>query len=155
MSLPLPSLNLDLKSVDTTPPRIEDGTKAILEIAKAECLGNKAGDGYNLLVEFKTTDELPNNKGTSMQPGYTLSKYYPLQQAEQKPGKGAPPDFKIDLTKLVLAAYDVAQSEAPEFNDETVSGLVGKRVSATIKLKDDPQYGPSNEVANIKAVPST
>lgn len=146
--LPLPNLNLDLKNTDISSPRLAAG-KYDLEISSVDCQPSKRDESnYNLLVEFKTTDEAPDNKGGTLQPGYTLRRYFPLQQS---PNPKAP-DFKVDITKLLMAAYNVEQSECPDFNDETVSGLVGRRLTASVKLKDDEQYGPSNEVGGFKAI---
>lgn len=148
MSLPLPDLNLDLKNTDISMPRLAAG-KYDLEISKVDCEPSKKdANNYNLIVEFKTLDEQPDNKGGTLQPGYILRRYFPLQQS---PNPKAP-DFKRDLTLLTMAAYNVPQSECPEFNDETVQGLVGRRLNANVKLKDDEEYGPSNEVGGFKAI---
>jgi len=142
------NLNVQLADVDTSMPRLASGDQAI-RIDSLEVVESKKTPGnFNLMTIFSTTEPAASTRGDVINPGYKLRRYYPLQQSETE---GAP-DFKRDLAVLIDAAMGTNQSDRPELNDETARLLIGRVVSARIKVSEDEVYGESNDIGMLKYI---
>ena len=139
-------VNLDLAGVDTSMPRLEPGTYA-MSIASVSIKPNKAGTGRNMQVEFATTSQANSTKGDTIHEGYKISKYYPLQQAENANA----PNFKRDICILIDAVFGTTQETRPALNSETINSMKGKIVDVIVGVSTSDQYGESNEVKRIKS----
>jgi len=141
-------LNIELKDVDTSMPRLESNTY-LLGIKEVKIEPSKQGEGKrNLLVVFATKEEANSTAGGTISPGFQLRKYYPLQQS---PKENAP-DFRRDISILIDAAFAVTAESRPDLTSDTLSGLVGREVVASVKVKQDDTYGEVNEIGMLKAV---
>ncbi len=142
-------LDIPTQEVDTAMPRLIDGDYPC-RVDKQEIVPSKQGEGkHNLLVIFKTTVPAESQKGDSVNAGYPVRKYYPLQQSENPDA----PDFRRDLCLLLDAAYNVEDpANRPNITNDTLAGLMGKEVLVKVKLVDDEEYGWSNEVRGVNAI---
>lgn len=141
------NLNIDLKDTDTSMPVLAAGNY-LCSIKEASPVPNKAETGHNLLVIFSTQEENETNTGGVANAGYQFRKYYPLQ-ASENPSY----DFKRDLAKLYDAAFNPeSDADRPEITLETIASLVECDVIVGVKITDNEQYGPQNEVRSVKAV---
>jgi hypothetical protein len=136
-------LGLDLGNVDTSRPVLPEQLH-VLEIGSVEVKPNKAENGRNLVVVFKTVNESPDASGQQMiQPGYQITKYYPLQQSANEKA----PDYKRDLAKLQDAVEGTTMGSRPLFQP---FNYVGKLVIAKLKIRKDEEYGDSNEISKLE-----
>lgn len=141
-------LNIDIKNVDTSMPRLLAG-QYLCKITEASVAANKAGTGHNLMVIFSTLEEGESNQGKVLAPGQQFRKYYPLQQSENENA----PDFRRDLTTLFDAAFKVSDpADRPAITVDNIAALNGEEVVVSVNLKEDPEYGLQNEVRGVKAV---
>ena len=141
-------LNIALDDVDTSMPRLESGSYH-LGIKDAKIETSKQGQGKrNLHVTFVTKQEANSTAGDALKPGFQVHRYYPLQQSDKENA----PDFRRDISILIDAAYKTEASTRPALNRETIAGMVGRDLVASIKVKDDEQYGQVNEVGMLKAI---
>lgn len=136
------NFDVDLKKVDTTPPRLPAGLIPV-QVSKSEIKQNKREDGYNWVVTFSTTEPLQDSKGErTINPGYPLTAYLPLQPSDNPKA----PDFREGLAKLIDAAFGTSMEDRPTFNEELVGAIVGQELKLRISLEDDPTYGLSNNI---------
>lgn len=140
----LDNLNIDTESVDTSRPYLPPGTypfniKDISVVPSKNAPGNK-----NLKVDFVLADAVEAANGVPVNPGFPLSKYYPLQQSP----KANAPKFEVDIAVLIESALGV---KAP-LSSEVARELIGKTVGLTLKVTQSEQYGTGNEIARVKAL---
>lgn len=136
-------LGLDLSTVDTSRPVLPEGMYALV-VDKVEVAPNKAGNGNNLLMVWKTLEDSPDSTGDKViNAGFPLRKYYPLQQSENEKA----PDFKQDLARLQDAMEGTTQGNRPAFNPYNYQG---RRVIAKLKIKVDDVYGAQNEIVKLE-----
>jgi len=138
-------LGLDLSGVDTSRPALPEGMY-ILEVGEVKREENKKKDGFNLLVLFKTTSESPDVTGEkTIAAGFTVRKYYPLQQSANEKA----PDFKADLARLQDAIEGTEQGNRPPFNP---FNYTGKLVMAKLKVETTDEFGTQNNIAKLEPV---
>lgn len=141
-------LNIELKGIDTSMPRLEAG-EYLCSIKEVKMEENKAKTGHNMVVQFATMEDAQSTTGDTLAPGWTLSKYYPLQQSENEKA----PDFRRDICRLVDAAFKIEDdSDRPDLNEETLLQLVGQEVVVKVALRESDEYGIQNEIKSIRAV---
>jgi len=146
MSDPL-DLDIDLNDVPTTMPRLATGDYHC-KIKEAAPKPNSKGTGHNLEVTFATQDEGTSTDGDTIRAGYEIRKWYPLQQSDNPDA----PSFKRDLRVLCNAAFGADDGEELPPLREILPRLLGADVVARVKFKEDPQYGPSNEIGFLRAL---
>jgi hypothetical protein len=149
------NIKIDLSGVSTKSKHINVGDY-LATIDKLEVMPNKAQTGSNLLVMFKVVgpttslDAAANGETNDMPNGAVLRKYYPLQQSENAKA----PDFRVDLCRLIDAAYSTNDDTRPDLSDETLNGLLGRSVMLTTRLaRPTPDYpDASTEIGKISVV---
>lgn len=142
------SFEIEMNEVSTDMPRFKKG-EYLFGIKEGSVIPNKEQTGHNLLVIFESRNPEVSHTGDTINPGYTVRKYYPLQQS---PKEGAP-DYRRDIAILLDAAFNVkTPAERPKLNTETIAGLAQRNVVLSLSLKDDDQYGLQNEIRSIKSV---
>lgn len=143
-------LNVDMSDVSTAMPLIPNGTVALLGIKSFEVSPNKAGTGKNLMVQFFLEEPTTSTMGDTINRGFPLRKYYPLQQSDKE---GAP-DFRRDVKLLLMAVFNTDEDNCPNLTSETLSQLPGQQVVGTIKIdKGTPEYpNDSNSISKLVAV---
>jgi hypothetical protein len=145
-------LNLDLNNVDTSSPVLE-ANSYIAEIAEVKVVENKAKTGNNLVITFKTCSSATSVSGRAegkqddVKPGWTLRQFMPLQQSENPDA----PDFRKQLATLQDAVEGTSKESRTPFNPYS---YIGKQVMLRVTVKDDEQYGLTNEIRKISAVPA-
>ena len=146
------NLNLNLKEVDTSIPVLAEGEYNMI-ISEVECKPSKTDETKrNLVVTFRTIQENPGHKPeTVCGPHYPVRKYYPLQQSENP----AAPDFRRDLALLFDAAFQITDpDDRPKIESEGQFEVVKqKEVRVRVSVRDDADYGISNEVKKVLPVP--
>jgi len=135
-------LDIDLTQVDTDYPSASIGDHH-MRITRVEQVAWKSDSSKSsLAVQFTNVEPVLSTKGREMAPGFLVSTWrLALQQADNERA----PDFKIDLAKLVEAAY----GEKVRLNQENLDGLVGKEVLVTFKAAKDTAYGDT-EIKGVK-----
>lgn len=141
-------LGMDLSGVDTNRPVLPEASY-ILEVKDVKVEQNKKQTGRNLVVEFMTTSDCTDATGARViGAGYTILKYYPLQQSDNPKA----PDFQADLARL-QDAVEGPESRAGGAKFQPFN-YVGAKVMAKLKIRNDEQYGPSNEIGRLDFVPA-
>lgn len=136
-------LGLDLAGVDTSRPTLPENLY-VLNISNVEVKENKQQTGQNLVVTFETTSETMDSRGQQLlQPGYKITKYYPLQQSD----KPTAPDYRADLARLQDAVEGTTKDNRPPFNPFQ---YVGMSVVAKVKIRKDDEYGEQNEISKLE-----
>ena len=140
-------LGLDLSGVDTSRPLLPEALY-ILAIDKVELKENKRQDGKNLVVTFKTTSDAMDVTGARpISAGFTITKYYPMQQSTNEKA----PDYRVDLAKLQDGVEGTKQGERPPFNP---FNYTGRLVMVKLRVrKSDDEFGDQNEIGKIEPVP--
>lgn len=135
-------LDIDLTQVDTEYPSAAIGDHH-MRITKVEQVPWKSDTSKSsLAVQFTNAEPVISTKGRELAPGALVSTWrLALQQHDSERA----PDFKIDLAKLVEAAY----GEKVRLNNDNLLGLVGKEVLVTFKAAKDTQYGDT-EIKGVK-----
>ena len=160
------ALNIDVNEVETGRPTIADNTEATLECVAAEVAENKARNGFNLVLTWKTVEELPNSKGdgTMVPAGFTLKRWLALQpsdkvlaKVEELKAEGKTSEankslnrFKEDIASTLDAMFNTNKGSRPNLSQDVIAQMPSKTVRAVIKLRDDDQFGPSNELGYYK-----
>lgn len=150
MELPL-DLDLDLNSVDTSRQiPIQGDYRA--RVVSADIKPNKAGTGRNLAVQFELTQNATSVQAAQqgaegdINPGYKVTRYYPLQQSENPKA----PRFEADLARLQDACLGTSLGNRPRFNP---TQFVGREVIVTLRPDmDNAEFGPSCEVRGVRAI---
>ena len=139
------NLNIDLSNVDTTMPVLSSGLYN-LTIKNFEVAENKKKTGQNLVATFATTTQetsvqaMEKGEMGDLKPGFTIRKWYPLQQSDNPDA----PDFTRDLAILQEAALGVKKNL--DLNE-----LLDKLVAAKVKVSDSEEYGLGNDIGRISA----
>jgi hypothetical protein len=142
------SFEIDMTETSTDMPRFPKG-EYLFAIKEAKIEPNKAQTGHNLLVIFASREATKSHTGDPISPGYTVRKYYPLQQSDNENA----PDFKRDIAILLDAAFGVKNpADRPKLNTETISALVQRPVVLALSLKDSDDFGLQNEIRSVKPV---
>ena len=145
-------LNINLDAVDTSRPVLASGTWP-MGVKSIEIQENKAKNGRNLVVTFALANTATSVKAAEdgrsgdLNPGYTLTKYYPLQQSEHPKA----PDFRVDIARLIDAAFGTSQGSRPTLN-EALDQIQGKVVAVRTKVRTSEEYGDQAEIAGIASV---
>lgn len=138
----LDNLDIDVANVDTSRPCLPKGLYPF-EIKDVQILPSKAKPGNrNLRVDFSLSDPAEALSGVMINPGYVVSKYYPLQQSDNPKA----PDFKVDIAKLLEAAL----GEKQPLSAQAARELIGRKVILSLKVTNSEEYGASNEVSAVK-----
>lgn len=140
-------LNVNLSEVKTGRPVLPKAQYRMI-ISETEIAENSKGTGYNLRVQFATVNPETDEEGTLINPGFPVFRYYPLQQSDNPKA----PDFRVDIKRLLNAAFGCDDDSCPEFNEATVADLKGQEVLVSLKVRDDEEYGRSNDVSRVEAV---
>lgn len=141
-------LNIELAGIDTSMPRLKPGNY-LASIKEVKIEQNKAGTGQNMLVVFSTMEEAPSLTDDIIPAGWTLSKYYPLQQSENEKA----PDFRRDICRLIDAAFNITDdSERPALTGQTLAQLVGQEVALKVRTRESEEYGIQNEISGVTAI---
>jgi hypothetical protein len=142
------NLNIDLAGVQTAMPVLPAGKHPFV-VDNAEVKpGKEDPTKRNLVVTFALAAVVSLADGTNINPGYKLTKFYPLQQSDNPKA----PDFKRDIAVLFDAVYDTDESTRPPLTGETVMGMFGKPVLVNVTVEQDPTYGTQNRVGRISKV---
>lgn len=136
--------NIDLNDVDTSRPVLIDG-KYPCTIKEVSVKPNKAQTGHNLVVIFSLLEAGDSTAGTTIGAGYQLRRYMPLQQSENPDA----PDFKVDIARLLDAAFQTTQEDRPPLSDETIAALHGREVLVSVKVTESEEYGTGNDVRGV------
>jgi hypothetical protein len=141
-------LNLDLSGVDTTPDRLNNKAKVIVQITEAAIEESKKTPGnHNLKVVFATVNDEASQRGGTLKAGYQLRTYMPLQQSQNPDA----PDFKVGLARLLDAVFNTPEAR-PNLNGETLLAMKDRLVQVTVKLEESEDFGLSNSVSRIDPV---
>lgn len=148
-------LSLNLNQVDTSMPQPLDG-KYVATIESIKQEENKAKTGWNLIVEVKLNDDVPNNKGGNIKAGYKIRRYLPL------PIEGTAYDgehkemFLQSLALFQLAVLGLKNTETnvanlPPFDDAFVAESCGKCVVVKLGMSkekegQESEFGPRSEI---------
>lgn len=148
---PLSSFVMDLAGTDTSRPCIPNGDY-VLQYVDFEIKPAKDGQGDNLFLSFQTTGpitSLPNSVGETQQikPGYKLRECCLLWQ---HPNMEEP--WRVKLGRVANALLNCDDASRPAQVDW--AALRGKTLQATIKVKDDPEYGLRPEIKKYSPAPS-
>jgi hypothetical protein len=147
MSIDPLNLNINTNEVSTSFPVLPAGSY-VFEVKQASAEAAKQPGNYNLVVGFALAQEAVLADGNTVNPGFPLTRWYPLQQSENPK---APP-FMRDICVLLDAAFGTTQDNRPPLNNETLAALTGRQVRASIIVKNDPTYGMTNEIGRLSAV---
>lgn len=141
------NLNIDIKDTDTSFPVLKAGMHEMI-IKETNIAPNKAGNGNNLLVVFATTEESESLSGDTLKPGFTVRKYYPLQDSEKDNSM-----WKRNLATLIDAALKIKNpSDRPLITEEVIASLRGESVKVTTKIEHSAEYGPQANVSSVNAL---
>lgn len=153
-------LSLKLNDVDTSFPRLTGGDY-VMNISEASIVdGKEVPSNQNLKLVFETTSVAQDHKGSDIDPGFKITRYYPIPNEGREADKNDM--FMKGLTLLALAVCgykDTPENKAalPDFDEEFISNMVGKQVLAKVKdskPKEGDEYGPKSEVASVRCIPA-
>jgi len=87
-----------------------------------------------LVVNCVTAESLPDINGTSINPGFPVTRRFSLSPSEKSPDW----DWRKPIVQLVAAAYGIRKdSDLPsQIEDSVLFGMVGKNVSFSIKNRE-------------------
>lgn len=137
----------DLNEVDTSMPTLVEGLYELV-VDKVEPKPNKAGDGRNLVVTFKTTAPATSvqaqEKGEEddIKAGFPITCWWPLQQSDNPDA----PDFKERHAQFQDAVLGTEKGNRPPYNP---FAYVGARIIARLKVTKDDEYGLGNDVRRM------
>jgi len=143
-------LGISLREVDTSRPVLKDGKyrftiKEVSRVPSAKTPGN-----FNLLAIISLAQQGETPDGLTIQPGFQLRRYMPLQQS---PTDGAP-DFKVDITRFICASFGldpVADKERIPERCPSFDNFIGREIMATVKVTDD-DTGKQNDIRGFSKV---
>jgi hypothetical protein len=138
-------LDFDLTQTSTEMPRLVAGDY-LCKVKSAEIEENSRKDGHNLKVTFSTLEEGESTEGDAINPGFPLTKWFPLQQSSNDK---APP-FERDLAILTDAVFKIEDPEdRPPFTNDLIDKMHGEEVVIRAKLRNSEDFGLQNDVARI------
>lgn len=143
------NLNVELAGVDTARPLIPDNSQVPMLVKEVAVDDNKARTGKNLIVTFATAAPCVSTKNKQINPGFVLTKYYPLQPSQKQIDSGMGDRPFIDLSMLVDALFGTDESNRPNLTGEVVSQMTGKQALVVIRIRDSEDYGEQNEIARV------
>lgn len=132
------SLDVDLSAVETQKPTLPKGLYNAT-IMSAGVAPNKEGTGRNLIVKFGTDHPYISTTGKQVNPGFTLTRWFHLQNKE---GAQDPEQWKQGITELWEAATG---SKDGKFDS---TQLIGAKVILNVAVEDN-QGQPSNKVQRV------
>lgn len=144
--------SIDTEDVSTKMPLLPK-SEYLLSVKEAQAVQGKdfnpAEPKYNLMVIFTLAEPATSTTGDTVNPGYQLRRYYPLQQS---PKEGAP-DFRRDIVALIDAAFKIKEpSDRPKITPDTFHRMIGQQVIGVVKITESEQYGEQNELSSVKAL---
>jgi hypothetical protein len=150
-------LSLSLNDVDTSMPLLSEG-KHMLTIAEASIAEAKNSPGcLNLKVVYTTTQPATDNKGKPLNPGYKITRFYPVPSELRDPEKNDM--FRKALCLLQLAICGLpntedGKSQLPVFDETFIASMIGKSVIGNVRTSktkegDDDTYGPKSEISAV------
>ena len=148
MSGPL-NLNINLAGVDTSRPVVADGTDTPMTVVEVSVDENRAKTGHNLVVVFATTQPVQSTKGKTINPGYRLTKYYPLQASPKQVESGMGDRPAIDLAMLVDALFGTDMTNRPNLDAEVIRQMTGKTARVILKIRESEEFGEQNEITRV------
>lgn len=146
MDTPL-DLTIDLNGIDNSRPVLLAGVYEMV-IKSVEILANKQQTGRNMLVEFATVHNETSVSGQKegkqgdVNPGFTVRKYYPLQQSENPKA----PDFRKDLCFLHDAVHGTTAANRGGLDP---ASYVDQHVMVKLRVESDETYGDQNSVNGV------
>lgn len=138
-------LNVDIRDVETTMPRLQTGQYRF-KIGELEVNENKAKTGRNLTVQFILDENALTTKGKPANPGLLVFRHYPLQQSTNPKA----PDFRRDLVALIDAALNITDPNQRPTLSEGINSLQGRTVIGHVIVEDDPKYGETNSINKVE-----
>ena len=148
------NINIDLAGVDTSMPVLETG-HYILEVDTVEVKENKEKTGNNLVVACKTCAPANSVQGRAdgkvedIKAGFPVKIWLPLRQSTKSIDA---PDFRKRLAEFQDAVEgSTKETRNPDFNPFNYKGM---KFVAALKVVDDEQYGLTNNVGRLSAVPA-
>ena len=150
---PLGFDDFDPNEVDTSRPLLPAGdvqmqVKAISVVDSKNNATNK-----NLMVVFATTEPVHTPDDKVINPGFQLTKYYPLQQSSNEKA----PDYRVDLTRLIDGVLGTSAGARPRLSD-AIPLMIGRNVMVSVTVRkpkpgsSEEQYGDSNEIKKISPI---
>lgn len=142
-------LNIDISSHDASRPLLPDGQYAG-QVKSVTVEPSKAVPGnYNLVVVVATTEPNVSTKGTTINPGFEVKRWFPLQASEKQIAAGNAESFKDSLALLIDGLFNTTQGNRPALNQELITQMHGKPVLFSVKVRQDDQYGDSNDLGRM------
>lgn len=141
--------SIDVAGVSTERPVIQK-KDYVLKIADVTASKNKKATGYNLIVDFATTEDTTALSGDVVKQGHKIRKYLPLQANPEKMHEATydPDGYKKDLARLYDAATGNSDAATrPPLTLQLFKSLVEKTVLATVTIDNDEQMGKQNSIA--------
>lgn len=135
-------LNINLQEVDTSRPVIVAGKYAF---SVKECSRVPKKDDpnkFNLLIVFTLDQEAETVQGGTVQPGYQIRRYLPLQQSDNPNA----PNFIIELVRFFDAAFDIESPEQRSTVFPDPGEFVGRALGLIVSVQEDDAMGKSNDV---------
>lgn len=139
-------INVNLREVDTSMPVLEKGKYGAV-IKDCEVLENKEKTGHNLKVSFATIEPGTSTKGEPVNPGFPLSRFFPLQQSSNPK---APP-FLRDICKLIDAALGTDDTTRPENLNSALEDIKGRELTLVLTVREaTDEYDATNDVRGFE-----
>lgn len=150
---PLGFDNFDPNEVDTSRPVIPAGDH-VMRVKSLEVKESKKDPTKrNLCVTFETVSAVSLPDGRQINPGFLLSKYYPLQQSDNP----AAPDFRVDLTRLIDGVLGTSRGDRPDLR-AAVGLMQGRETCVSLIVRkpkpgsEEELYGDSNEIRKLSPI---
>ena len=145
------NLNIDIQNHDASRPVLPAGTYQG-QIAGAEVVESKnAAGNYNLMVTVKTIEPYESTKGTPINAGYSLKRWFPLQASEKQIEMGMGESFKDQLAIMVDNLFGTTAEDRPALNQDVITQMIGKAITFTTTVRSDDQYGDGNDLGRMLA----
>jgi len=141
------NLNIDLKTVDTSMPKLVDGDY-LFSIVQTEVLPSKIDpSNRNLVVQFSLEEDGETKDGVKVRKGFKMRKYFPLQQSP----KPDAPDFRRDIAILFDCAFNLEDvTDRPVISTyDDFKLLHGKQLKLRIATVNSEEYGEQNEIKRM------
>lgn len=144
----------DLSGVDTSRPVPIPGTY-IAQLTNCELVfsqGDQSKPMFKLTLALQQDATAYGGKG-NISPGFTLTENVLLYQAEQKPGKNPPPDYKVQLCKWADALGGFTDDTRPG-NAGNLPQFIGRKVAITTKVDESDEFGLQCRITKKATAPA-
>lgn len=142
-------LNLKLSDVDTSRPCLQSGKYPVI-IKEALLKEQKNNPGsYQVMFAFATTEPAITNKGDTMKPGYTLTKFFSCDAMENEKAEEIRQQQLANLVDILTSG----EVPRPDLTDELLPQFKGLALILSLSYEEDAvnkntgeHYGPQNNI---------